>query len=150
MIFTIGTSNRPLGEFLGELQKRGITHLVDVRSSPYSRFPWFNRPQIERWAEHQGYMYNWQGAVLGGRSTTPKDDPAYLAALERILEASRREPVAIFCSEGDPAQCHRTWDVGAELLAAYSSPVRSILRDGSEEEITVSLSRCRNATSCPK
>ena len=141
MIFTIGTSNRSLPEFLHELEKRGITYLVDVRSSPYSRSPWFNRGRIENWSEQASVHYRWEGKILGGRSEIPVDDLAYIEAIERIIDASCRERVAIFCAEGDPAQCHRSWDVGASLLVRYGVVARSILRDGREEDITVTLRR---------
>jgi hypothetical protein len=151
VIFTIGTSNRPLGDFTQALDRRRITQLVDVRSSPYSsRFPWFNRHQIERWAEHQGRLYRWEGAVLGGRSETPLDHPDYMDALDRLLSGAGRENVAIFCAEGDPAACHRTYDVGASLLVRYGVVARSILRDGREEDVTESLRRvaCSNISEC--
>ena len=142
MIYTLGTSNRSLSEFFHELRLREITYLIDVRSSPYSsRFPWFNRQQIEWRAEHQGRMYRWEGAVLGGRSEMPLDHPNYIAVLDRMLSAAGRENVAIFCAEGDPADCHRTWSVAASLLARYGVVAKSILRDGREEDVTDSLRR---------
>ena len=141
MIFTIGTSNRSLPEFLRELAKRRITHIVDVRSSPYSRSPWFCRGQISKWSEQASIHYRHEGEILGGRSEIPVDDPAYIEALERIIEASCRERVAIFCAEGDPAQCHRSWDVAASLLVRYGVIARSILREGQEEDITDTLRR---------
>lgn len=141
MIFTIGTSNRTLVEFLHELERRQITVLIDVRSSPYSRLRWFNRGQIEKWAEHQGRFYRFEGQILGGRSETPVDHPDYLAALDRILSGAGRENIAIFCAEGDPAACHRSWDVGASLLVRHGVIARSILRDGREEDITDTLRR---------
>lgn len=141
MIYTLGTSNRPLGEFIHELERRNITCLVDVRSSPHSsRFPWFNRQQIERWAEQQGRMYRWE-PVLGGRSDTPPDHPDYVAALDRLLSGAGRENVAIFCAEGDPAQCHRSWSVAASLLIRDGIVARSILRNGREEAISDTLAR---------
>ncbi|MCB2074956.1 MAG: DUF488 domain-containing protein [Novosphingobium sp.] len=141
MIFTIGTSNRSLPEFLHELQKRRITRIIDVRSSPYSRVPWFNIKRIMDWSEQASIHYRHEGEILGGRSKIPVDDPVYIEALERIIEASCRERVAIFCAEGDPAQCHRSWDVAASLLVRYGVIARSILREGQEEDITDTLRR---------
>lgn len=88
MIFTIGTSNRSLSEFLWELSKRDVTQIIDLRSSPFSRAPWFNAGQIERWSAQAGIFYRREGAVLGGRSDVSVDDPSYLAALDRLLNAS--------------------------------------------------------------
>lgn len=141
MIYTIGYSTRSLPEFLRELERRGITQLCDVRSSPWSRNQPFNANQIERWAERGGIFYRQEGRVLGGRTEIPLDHPDYLSALDRLLDAACREPLAIMCSEGDPAQCHRTWDVGASLLVRYGVIARSILRNGREEDLIDSLRR---------
>lgn len=141
MIYTIGYSTRTLSEFLHELERRGITQLVDVRSSPWSRNQPFNANHIERWAEQGGILYRQAGAVLGGRAEIALDHPDYLAALDRLLDTACRERLAIMCSEGDPAQCHRTWDVGASLLVRHGVIARSISRDGREEDVTDTLER---------
>lgn len=141
MIHTIGYSTRTLPEFLRELERRSITQIWDVRSSPWSRNQPFNANQIERWAERGGILYRQVGDVLGGRTEIALDDPCYVAALDRLLDAACRERLVIMCSEGDPTQCHRTWDVGASLLVRYGVVSRSILRDGREEDITDTLRR---------
>lgn len=61
MLFTIGTSNRTQVEFVVELQLRGVTVIVDVRSSPYSRLPWFNSGKIAQWATEAGIDYRQMG-----------------------------------------------------------------------------------------
>jgi uncharacterized protein (DUF488 family) len=141
MLFTIGYSTRTLPEFLSELRRRGITQLWDVRSSPWSRNAPFNLNAIGRWAEREGILYRPFGEVLGGRAEVSLDDPRYVAALEQLISAAQREPLAVMCSEGDPAQCHRTWEVGASLIEKYGLMARSILRDGNEEDVTDSLRR---------
>lgn len=141
MIYTIGYSTRTLPEFLRELEQRSITQLWDVRSSPWSRNQPFNANQIVGWAERSGILYRQSGDILGGRSDIALDDARYLAALDRLIGAACREPLAIMCSEGHPEQCHRTWDVGASLLARYGLIARSILRDGRDEDICETLRR---------
>lgn len=141
MIYTIGYSNRSLPEFLRELEKRGITQLVDVRSSPWSRNAAFNAPQIEAWTSKAGIFYRQSGHVLGGRTAFELDAREYLAELDSITAASCREPLAIMCAEGDPAQCHRTWDVGASLLVRDGIVAKSVLRDGHVEDITTTMAR---------
>lgn len=143
MIYTIGYSTRSLPEFIAELEKRSITQLCDVRSSPWSRNAAFNVNQIERWSEAAGIMYRRCGDVLGGRADIPLDDPAYVASLDQIVDASLREHVAIMCAEGDPADCHRTWDIGATLLITKGVEVTSILRNGLDEEIADTIRRVR-------
>ena len=141
MIYTIGYSTRTLPEFLYELERRRISQLWDVRSSPWSRNQPFNANQIERWAERGGVLYRQEGKVLGGRAEIPIDHPEYLAALDRILDAACREPVALMCSEGRPEDCHRTSDIAASLLARFGIVTRSICRDGSDEDVTDTLQR---------
>lgn len=141
MIFTIGYSNRSLPELLHELNRRKITQLWDVRSSPWSRNSSFNANQIERWSENEGIHYRQCGDVLGGRSSINLDDPRYIDALERLLQAACREQLVIMCAEGDPTQCHRTWDVGASLLIRHGIMVTSIHRDGRDECIVDTLRR---------
>lgn len=141
MIYTIGYSTRTLPEFLRELERRNITQLWDVRSSPWSRNQPFNANQIIGWAERSGILYRQAGDVLGGRNEIALDDPCYVAALDRLVVAACREPLAVMCSEGHREQCHRTWDVGASLLARYGVIARSILRDGRDEDICETLRR---------
>ena len=112
MIFTIGYSNRSQTEFLSELQKRQITQLWDVRSSPWSRNAVFNGPQISRWAENAGIMYRQCGGTFGGRAEISVDAEEYVSLLESLIAHARNEHLAIMCTEGDPALCHRSWDVG--------------------------------------
>lgn len=148
MIFTIGYSNRTLPEFLRELERRGITQLWDVRSSPWSRNQPFNGNQMARWAERGGIYYRQAGRVLGGQSEVAPDDQRYIEALDELLDAACRESLVIMCAEGDPTQCHRTWDIGASLLVRFGVVARSILRDGREEDVTRTIARtppCRFA-----
>ncbi|WP_181560740.1 MULTISPECIES: DUF488 domain-containing protein [unclassified Sphingobium] len=143
MIFSIGYSNRSLCEFLYEVERRCITQLWDVRSSPWSRNTHFNASQIERWACKAGIMYRREGEILGGMRDVCLRDPRYLEALVRLLDASGREHIAIMCAEGDPEHCHRTWDIAASLLVRWGVVVKSVRRDGRNEDSTSSLARVR-------
>lgn len=150
MIYTIGYSTRTLPEFLRELERRNITQVWDVRSSPWSRNQPFNANQMTGWTERSGILYRQSGDVLGGRAEIALDDPSYLAALNRLLDAACRERLTIMCSEGDPAQCHRTWDIGASLLVRYGVMAQSILRDGRDEHICNTLQRVPTSRLAPE
>lgn len=141
MLYTIGTSNRTAPEFIAELHRRGVTRLIDVRSSPSSRLPHFRGPVLARIAAASDIRYDWMGEVLGGRNDVPTTSPVYLKAADQLLTAAMREPTAIFCAEGDPAQCHRTWKVAAHLLLQHGLIARSILRSGADEDATATLDR---------
>lgn len=143
MIFTIGYSTRSLPEFLAELQKRNISQLWDVRSSPWSRNHAFNANQIERWAERAGIFYRQYGDILGGRSELSVGDPRYLEALMQLVDTGSKEAVAIMCAEGRPEDCHRTTMIAVSLFARYGVIAQSICRDGSTEMATESLRRAK-------
>lgn len=141
MIYTIGYSDRTLPQFLHELERRGISQIIDVRSSPWSRNAAFNAQQITQWSERAGILYRQEGKVLGGRAEIALNDPRYLAALDRILDAASRERVVIMCAEGRPEDCHRSSDVAVSLLARFGVVARSIRRDGFDEDVTDTLMR---------
>lgn len=146
LIYTIGTSDRSLADFLQQLQSRKIRHLIDARSSPYSRYSHFSRPQMQRWCEHEGVFYDFAGEVLGGRCDLSAVNPAFVARLRRVVDASLREPVALMCAEGDPRVCHRTTKLAAALLVTYGITAVSILRDGNDEVVTKTLAAMNAAT----
>ena len=67
-IYTIGHSNHESEAFLALLQEHDITLLVDVRSSPYSRYvPQANRETLAHALEAAGIGYRWVGDRLGGK-----------------------------------------------------------------------------------
>src|SRR4051812_72395 len=60
LLWTIGHSNHELEQFLALVRGAGIAYVVDVRSSPYSRYsPQFNREQLGRaLGQHDiGYLF---------------------------------------------------------------------------------------------
>jgi uncharacterized protein (DUF488 family) len=130
-IYTIGYGARSLAEFLEVLKAHGIAYLLDVRSTPYSRFkPEFSKDALGSALEEQGIRYLWMGRELGGQPDDPscyvdgKVDyaavgqlPAYREGLERLERACRQElRVALMCSEGKPELCHRSKLLGRSLV----------------------------------
>ena len=74
-LYTIGHGARKEEEFLALLQQYDISFLVDVRSSPYSKFnPHFNQINLEHLLEEHNIKYVFMGDSLGGR---PNDDNCY-------------------------------------------------------------------------
>lgn len=141
MIWTIGYSNRSLTEFTRELERRSITRLIDVRSRPWSRNPSFSRKAIETWSDRIGIHYTFEGEALGGDQGEDRELSVIAKAVSGVADAGSKENVAIMCAEGDPARCHRTWDVAVWLLKWHEIDPISILRDGTEERATQSLLR---------
>ncbi|MFN2167912.1 MAG: DUF488 family protein [Anaerolineae bacterium] len=114
-VYTIGHSNHESSAFLALLRQHGIELLVDVRSSPYSRYvPQANRETLARTLEAAGITYRWLGDRLGGKPDGEIADydelrasPAFQQGLDKLLTLAAGRRTAIMCSEGDHHQCHR-------------------------------------------
>lgn len=143
VLLTIGYGARSFGQFLAALQAHRIEYLLDVRTSPYSKFkPEFSKEALEAALQRHGIRYVFMGASLGGQPreaacyTDGKVDydkvrrqPFFQAGLERLRKAhEQRLRLALMCSEGKPEQCHRSKMIG-EALAAAGIPVAHIDED---------------------
>lgn len=145
-VLTIGHSNHPADVFVRLLGEHAVTVLVDVRSTPYSRYhPQFNRPTLARTLDGAGIEYVSLGDALGGRPADPglyegghvryervARTAAFRAAVEQVAERARRDRPALMCAERDPLACHRTLLV-APALEERGAAVTHILADGALE-----------------
>jgi len=115
LIYTIGHSNHELDVFLALLHEHAIQLLVDVRSSPYSRYvPHANRESLGRALEAAGIAYRWEGERLGGKPEGDVMDydkmvasPAFQQGIADLCSLAGEQRTAIMCSEGDHHKCHR-------------------------------------------
>lgn len=143
-VLTVGHSNHSLERFLGLLAAHGVEVLVDVRSSPYSRFaPQFNREALKAALRAASVGYGFLGDELGGR---PQDGDFYddeghvlygrvarsmlfVGGIERLERGLGGHRVAIMCSEEDPTHCHRRLLV-ARVLVDRGVEVLHVRGDG--------------------
>ncbi len=143
-LYTIGYGARTLEAFVVTLEAHRIEYVIDVRTSPFSKFkPEFTKEPLQRHLERQGIRYLFMGDTLGGH---PKDtgchtdgkvdydkvraQPFFQAGLERLKKAfAQQRRLALMCSEGRPEQCHRSKLIG-EALTAAGIPVCHIDEDG--------------------
>lgn len=158
-IYTIGHGTRKAEDFLLLLKTYGILYLADVRSRPYSRFnPQYNREQLDGFLSLHDIKYVFMGDELGGRPGDPDcyDENGKInydilavksffeSGIERLKTAyAKRIPLAIMCSEGRPAACHRSKLIGKTLLR-HQVPVMHINEKGmlqSQEEIMYELNK---------
>ena len=155
-ILTIGHSNHSLDKFLRLLEDNGVMTLVDVRTTPASRYsPQFNKANLEAVLPQHEMQYAYAGKYLGGRPSDPScyksralphEDADYLhevdypevmkrdwfrKGIERLLELADEQTAAIMCSEENPSQCHRHHLIAKYIMAEYPEvSVRHIRGDG--------------------
>jgi uncharacterized protein (DUF488 family) len=138
-LYTIGHSRHPSDKFIQLLIDHRIETLVDVRSTPSSRFNHqFNKNALQQTLEGQHIEYMYAGDELGGRPKDPtcykhqaipskRSDyldeldyaevmkrPWFIQGIRKLLELAGQHTSAILCSEEDPAKCHRH-----QLIARY-------------------------------
>ena len=156
-LYTIGHSRHPIDKFIQLLIDHQIEVLVDVRSTPYSRFnPQFNKNALQQSLERQPIEYLYAGNELGGRPKDPScyknhvipakpsdylnevdysevmKRPWFLDGIQRLLETARQHTTCILCSEEDPAKCHRQQLIARFLLRAFPEVIILHIRgDGS-------------------
>lgn len=148
-MFTIGYGSlRTVGELIDLLRRHRITVVVDVRSTPHSKFrPDFTQGSLRAALERCGLEYTWLGNTLGGMPSDPSchtDGKVNYAIvhtkgwfqegldqLEAEVADGRR--VALLCAELEPERCHRSKLIG-EALAARGLTVIHI--DGHGESLS--------------
>jgi uncharacterized protein (DUF488 family) len=163
LVFTIGHSTHPIGEFLALLQEHGVTALADVRSAPFSRFnPQFNKDVLQRTLKAQGIVYVYLGRELGARTEDPScyengrvqfsrlaQTSSFKDGLARIETGAGKQRIALMCAEKEPLECHRTLLV-ARALAERGIEVAHILADGSLERHESSMARLLEIVGLPQ
>ena len=156
-LFTIGHSTHTQEYFLGLLRQHNIDYVLDVRSSPFSKFAsWFNKDVIEDYLKKNNIVYCPMGKFFGAR---PTDRTLYCAEGYLDFEKTRASElfkkgldnvmlglasghnIALMCTEKDPFDCHRTIMVsrGFELNGVS---VQHIHADGNletQDEINIRL-----------
>lgn len=130
-IYTIGYGSRSIEQFIAVLQQHEIAYLIDVRSTPYSRYkPDFSKEALAGELQRHRIRYVFMGDTLGGHPDDKtcydeegqvdyekvKDTGGYKRGIERLQTAyAQQQCVALMCSEGKPEQCHRSKLIGMSL-----------------------------------
>lgn len=130
LIYTIGYGKREIHELIAALESRRIRYLIDVRSSPYSRFkPEFSREALEVSLRRRGIRYVFMGDQLGGRPSDAtcyvdgkvdydclKETAQFKSGIKRLRTAwDKSLTICLMCSEGRPEECHRSKLIGMVL-----------------------------------
>ncbi len=162
-VFTVGHSNHSPQAFIALLRQHGIDEVVDVRSTPYSRYaPHFSHESIGRMLEKAGIGYSFMGGELGGRPADSScydpdgrvrydlvaDTEPYEDGLRRIIFNADNRRLALVCTEKDPLDCHRALLV-ADTLARREVDVNHILADGGLESHDAAMDRLMGMLKLP-
>jgi uncharacterized protein (DUF488 family) len=153
VVWTVGHSNHDLETFLGLLVPERITHVLDVRSYPYSRYAHFSREALQPVLKERGLAYYFVGIALGGRPRRDEHfdaeghalysemaaEPDFRAAVDGLIRGAGAHRVALLCSCGRPDECHRRLLVG-KVLCERGVTLRHIMPDGTvADEASVAL-----------
>lgn len=143
-VFSVGHSNHDIAHFVALLTSHQIDVVADVRTAPFSRFSsHFNREPLTRELRAHRIDYVFLGRELGGRPDGAQyyDEEGHVRydrlalselfdeGVKRLLRGASAHRVAMMCSEGDPAQCHRHLLI-ARVLDERGVNVNHILTDG--------------------
>lgn len=163
-MFTIGHSNHGAEVFLGLLRRHGVEEVVDVRSSPHSRYnPQFNRKALQATLADAGVGYVFMGGELGGRPADPScydgegrvqydrlaETEAFNAGIRQVIQRAGECRIALTCSEKEPLACHRTLLI-ARVLTARGVAVAHILADGTLEGHAAAMNRLLDGFNLPR
>ena len=146
ILYTVGHSTHTAEHFIGLLKANEIQALVDVRSSPFSKFnPQYNRENLNTLLKNEGISYIFLGKELGARRDEPdcyidnkvsysaiSKTPAFIEGLKRLESGINKMTVSLMCAEKDPLTCHRTILVARQLTESHI--IQHIHADGSLED----------------
>lgn len=133
-IYSIGYGGRTLEELADLLKHFGITHVVDVRTSPFSKFAeQFNRDALQDTSPTLGMKYVFMGKELGGRPEcrdcydeegrvlyeVVKSQEFFRRGIRQLLKGASAEGrrLCLLCSERKPEECHRSKLIGEALVS---------------------------------
>ena len=147
ILYTIGHSNHQMDDFIRLLRQNGVTCVIDVRSTPYSRYcTQFNRESLALALRTANIEYMYFGKQLGARPNDARGydgDPAnfehiaqteeFKLGIQNLIEAASKYQIALMCAEKDPLECHR-FILICRHLRQYNLCIKHILQDGGIEE----------------
>ena len=144
-IYTLGHSNYPFDKFIEILKKYDINCVVDIRSTPYSKYnTQYNKEFLHETLKNLGYTYIYMADEFGAKRKTKVsyNDEGYADFDKVILEDEFKrgiERLKVGCSKNykivllgamqEPIRCHRAILLGKELIKA-GFYVKHIMHEG--------------------
>lgn len=150
-LYTIGHSLHSIDQFIKLINSHDINCIIDVRSTPYSRFsPQFNTNELKKFLNINYKYYIFMGEEFGARrSESSLYDINGLLDFEKVTKSNlfqagvkrvksglnKGYKIAFMCTEKDPLDCHRSILVG-RAFSDEKFEVSNIHDDGSIESQT--------------
>ncbi len=121
-LYTIGHSTYPESHFLELLQYYGIQYVLDVRSTPFSKYaPQYNSNNLQDYLKVNGIVYAPMGKYFGARREdrslyhvdgyldfeAVRDSDLFIKGKMNVLKGLEKYHIALMCTEKDPFDCHR-------------------------------------------
>jgi uncharacterized protein (DUF488 family) len=151
-IWTVGHSNRGIGEFLALLEAHGIKLVADVRRFAGSRRqPQFGAEALRDALDKHGCAYRHFPDLGGRRSDRLEHSPnvgwrvesfnayadymlsePFKKALDELMETAATQRTALMCAEALPWRCHRRLIGDALVVRGWS--MRDILSETRADE----------------
>ncbi len=107
IVFNIGYQRHSLESFLKKMDNYKVDIVVDLRSTPYSKKPDFNREKLRSALSGHGIKYIWKGKVLGGFGVSRQTWIESLNDLALHTKVVPPERICLMCMESSVNQCHR-------------------------------------------
>lgn len=132
-IHTIGYEGAAIEDLIAVLKAAGITRLIDIRHSPYSRRPEFSKDELRAALSEYGLSYSHirelgnppagREAARAGHMTAYREvftahleGPDGRKGLGEALSLAAKETVCLLCLEKSASHCHRSM-VAARISA---------------------------------
>lgn len=139
-ILSLGHSNIGWEEFSYALEQFDIGCIIDVRSSPRSRWSHFCKPDLRVRLNRVGVSYVHLGDALGGMPRSGPTDygarretTAFATGIETVLGIAARCTPALLCAERDPLHCHRFLLISRHLHGLPDVRVSHVRHNGTLE-----------------
>jgi uncharacterized protein (DUF488 family) len=111
VIYSIGTSNRTLENFLSLCRAFKVQAVADVRRFPVSRFKHFKKQNLASHLRKTGTEYFYLGKVLGGFREKGYEEHSgsseFIRGIEELEKIASQFITAFICAERFPWKCHR-------------------------------------------
>lgn len=122
-LYTVGHSIYEIDDFISLLKKNDINTIVDVRSTPYSKFAsQYNKEALKMYLNKQEICYIFMGDLLGARYEDKnllfdngrvnfkkvQKTTSFQKGIERLEDGiNKGYNISLMCSEKEAFDCHR-------------------------------------------